>query len=130
MEFCSRLCYRMTRWAEIAKEQLEKYENVEEEGRLLFLPCKIKDTVWVVTRPINVFEDIEYDEDAQDELYEAYVSSITFYENSNQYRICAKETNQFIKAYFRECDFGKTVFLSKKEAEKALEEMKKNNAAN
>ena len=104
--------------------KLAEYENAEEEGRLTILPCKIGDTVWVVTHPINVFDDIEYDEYAQDELYEAYVSSITFYKNSNQYRIYAKETNQFIKAYFRGCDFGKTVFLSKKEAEKALKEMK------
>lgn len=33
VEVCSRLCYRMTRWAEAAKEKLAKYETTEEEGR-------------------------------------------------------------------------------------------------
>ena len=45
VEFCSRLCYRMTRWAEIAKEKLAEYENAEEEGRLVVLPC---DTVYFI----------------------------------------------------------------------------------
>ena len=45
VQFCSRLCYRMTRWAEIAKEKLAEYETAEEEGRLVVLPC---DTVYFI----------------------------------------------------------------------------------
>ena len=63
----------------------------------------------------------------KDEVYEGYVSSITFYNDSNQYRIYAKETNRFIGAYLRECDFRKTVFLTKSEAEAKLEELRGNN---
>ena len=87
------------------------------------LPCKVRDTVWVITHPFNVFDDFGFYEDAHDEIYESYISSVTFYEDSNQYRIYAKETKQFIKAYFMESDFGKTVFLTREEAEKALKEM-------
>ena len=125
MKFCSRLCYRMTRWTEIAKEKLSEYETADEDGKLLVLPCKVGDTVWVITHPFNVFDDFDFYEDAHDEIYESYVSSITLYENSNQYRIYAKETRQFIKAYFRECDFGKSIFLNREEAESALREMKR-----
>ena len=39
-----------------------RYEELEEQGRLLRLPCKVGDTVYVVTSPFNVFDDIEYDE--------------------------------------------------------------------
>lgn len=70
-----------------------------------------------------MFDDIEYDENMQSEVYEAFVSSVTFYESGEQYRISAKVTNHFIGAYFQECDFGKTVFLTKEEAEAKLKEM-------
>lgn len=104
--------------------KLKDYEDLEEQGRLIKLPCKVGDTVYVVTSPFNVFDDIEYDENMKDEVYESYVSSITFYECGEQYRIYAKATNHFIGAYFRECDFGKTVFLTKSEAEAKLKELR------
>lgn len=104
-------------------EKLAAYEDAEEQGLLLRLPCKVGDTVWVVTSPFNVFDDIEYDENMKDEVYEAFISSVTFYECGEQYRIYAKATNHFIGAYFRKCDFGKTVFLTKEEAEAKLKEM-------
>lgn len=105
------------------REKLKRYEDYEEQGLLLRLPCKVGDTVYVVTSPFNVFDDIEYDENMKDEVYEAYVSSVSFYESGEQYRIYSKVTNHFIGAYFRECDFGKTVFLTKNEAEAKLAEM-------
>lgn len=104
-------------------EKLKQYEDLEEQGRLLRLPCKVGDAVYVVTSPFNVFDDIEYDENMKDEVYESYVSSVSFYESGEQYRIYAKATNHFIGAYFRECDFGKTVFLAREEAEAKLKEM-------
>lgn len=103
--------------------KLKEYKALEEQGLLLRLPCKVGDTVYVVTSPFNVFDDIEYDENMKDEVYEAYVSSVSFYESGEQYRIYAKVTNHFIGAYFRECDFGKTVFLTREEAEAKLAEM-------
>lgn len=105
------------------REKLKRYEDSEEQGLLLRLPCKVGDTVYVVTSPFNVFDDIEYDENMKDEVYEAYVSSVSFYESGEQYRIYSKVTNHFIGAYFRECDFGKTVFFTQKEAEAKLSEM-------
>ena len=103
--------------------KLKAYEDAEEQELLLRLPCKVGDTVYVVTSPFNVFDDIEYDENMKDEVYEAYVSSVSFYESGEQYRIYAKVTNHFIGAYFRECDFGKTVFFTQEEAEAKLKEM-------
>lgn len=103
--------------------KLKAYEDAEEQELLLRLPCKVGDTIYVVTSPFNVFDDIEYDENMKDEVYEAYVSSVSFYESGEQYRIYAKVTNHFIGVYFRECDFGKIVFLTKNEAEAKLAEM-------
>lgn len=104
-------------------KKLAAYEDDEEQGLLLRLPCKVGDTVYVVTSPFNVFDDIEYDENMKEEVYETYVSSVSFYKSGEQYRIYAKATNHFIGVYFRKCDFGKTVFLKKSEAEAKLKEM-------
>ena len=108
------------------QEKLKEYEQLEEQGLLLKLPCKVGDTVWVITSPFNVFEGIEYDENSRDECYESFISSATFYKNSVQYRINAKVTNHFINAYYNKQDFGKTVFLTKEEAEQKLKDMTHN----
>lgn len=131
---CGKNCKHDHRFCENAREdcptfddiyeKLATYEDLEEQGKLVKLSCKVGDTVWVVTSPFNVFDDIEYDDDMKDEVYESYVSSVSFYECGEQYRIYAKATNHFIGAYFRECDFGKTVFLTQSEAEAKLKELR------
>lgn len=106
-------------------EELKSYKEAEEQGLLVRLPCKVGDTVWVVTSPINVFGYDEYDGDAEYEVYESFLSSVSYYASGEQFRIYAKVTNSFIVAYFRECDFGESIFLTREDAEKKLEEMKK-----
>lgn len=107
---------------------LAEYEDLEEQGLLVRLPCKVGDTVWVVTSPINVFGYDEYDGDAEYEVYESFLSSVSYYASGEQFRIYAKVTNSFIAAYFRECDFGESIFLTREDAEKKLEEMKNDKA--
>lgn len=103
-------------------KKLATYEVLEEQGLLVRLPCRVGDTVWVVTSPINVFD--ECDGAAEYEVYESFLSSVTYYTCGEQFRINAKVTNSFIVEYFRECDFGKTVFLTREEADSKLEELK------
>lgn len=106
-----------------AIEKLATYEDLEEQGLLVKLPCKVGDTVWVVTSPINVFDYDKYDGDAEYEVYESFLSSVSYYASGEQFRIYAKVTNSFIAVYFRECDFGESIFFTREEAEKKLEEM-------
>lgn len=105
-------------------EELKSYKDLEEQGLFVRLPCKVGDTVWVVTSPINVFDYDKYDGDAEYEVYESFLSSVSYYASGEQFRIYAKVTNSFIAAYFRECDFGKSIFFTREEAEKKLEELK------
>lgn len=114
------------KYGQVAKwlEELKSYKELEEQGLLVRLPCKVGDTVWVVTSPINVFDYDEYDGDAEYEVYESFLSSVSYYASGEQFRIYAKVTNSFIAAYFRECDFGKSIFFTREEAEKKLEELK------
>ena len=97
VEFCSRLCYRMTRWAEIAKDKLAEYETAEEEGRLVVLPCKIGQTVYKIIR----------------EPWGFWIGTIPF----------MFETRRDIgKTVFLTCKEAEKVI---EEAEKALKEIKK-----
>ena len=107
-------------------EELKSYKGLEEQGLIVRLPCKVGDTVWVVTSPINVFGYDEYDGDAEYEVYESFLSSVSYYASGEQFRIYAKVTNSFIVAYFRECDFGESIFLTREDAEKKLEKLQNN----
>ena len=92
-------------------EKLKHYEDLEEQGRLIELPCKIGDTVYVV-------EDWGY----RKELKEREVGVITL-----------KGINDFSNEFWEDVyggilgnfsDIGKTVFLTKVEAEAALKELR------
>lgn len=93
-------------WREIYKK-LAQYEDAEEQGRLIVLLCKVGDTVYVLTkkRTINVYNIdgviIDHNNiwlETKDGIYGGWLL------NSLQ--------------------FGLDVFLSREEAEKALENMK------
>ena len=88
-------------------EKLKHYEDLEEQGRLIELPCAVGDTVYVV-------EDWGY----RKELKEREIGVITL-----------KGINDFSKEFWEDVyggilgnfsDIGKTVFLTKVEAEAAL----------
>jgi len=79
-------------------EKLAAYEDLEEQGRLVVLPCKVGDTV--------------YQKDHCGEIYEAVIQSI----------IIDRMRTIFITSGigFDETAVGKTVFHTREEAEKAL----------
>lgn len=89
-------------------DKLARYEDAEEQGRLIVLPCKVGDTIYRVSR--------ERDEVWEWEIIEIRILSgifcdpISFVDDSD---------NEFFQP-----DIGNTVFLSREEAEKALEGMK------
>ena len=89
-------------WPEIAAK-LAQYEDAEEQGRLIVLPCKAWDT-----------------------LYDAYTGEIRHHyvtEFSTNGKDVYIQVNDFYVpggCFCRASDIGKNVFLSLKEAEKAL----------
>ena len=90
---------------------LAEYEDLEEQGLLVRLPCKVGDTVYVPKRVL---------------VSEFKITAIfcdilgTFF----YWLFCCGIYERTIG--FSERDIGKTVFLTREEAEKKLEEMKKN----
>lgn len=90
---------------EQAIDRLAYYEDMEEQGGLVVLPCKVGDIVYAI--------DGEY-EDWIDEYEVKY-----FYCSSSGIdRIYA--TCGTLSKNFRPKQFGKTVFLTREEAEQAL----------
>lgn len=108
-------CHKCKPFADVMKK-LADYEDAEEQGLLLRLPCKVDDMVWDIGcgKPY-AYKITGYSfgtaEDYIDEPYKE--DEIMYY--------CADGS---ITGSFASSEIGKTVFLTKEEAERALAEMK------
>lgn len=90
--------------------KLKEYEDAEEQGLLLRLPCKVGDTVYV---KLASYCDSKY--------AEAEVRDFTHFTSCG---FCIVVTSEkFDKQNIPFSEFGKTVFLTKEEAEQKLKEM-------
>ena len=94
----------------IMQKELKKYKDLEEQGLLVRLPCKVGDTVYVPTR--NFISELRIIMIAVN-MYGVYFRWML---NSGIY----PKLDGFSRS-----ELGKTVFLTREEAEKKLEEMKK-----
>ena len=112
-------------------EKLAEYENAEEEGRLVILPCKVRDTVYVIAPNHKICEE-KHDCDEYD--YENYL--VSWCENYCPYGYkgigIIEDTvshieirNNGICYCTTNCGYlyDDKVFLTREEAEKALKEM-------
>ena len=98
-------------------ERLANREQAEEQGLLLRLPCKVGDTLWVTGRD-NVPREMELE--APD------IRTVCTDEDNLCMSTCNRKPDGFCAYRLRNdgADVGKTVFLTREEAEKALEAMK------
>ena len=90
-------------------EKLAAYEDAEEQGLLLKLPCKVGDTVYAIgfiNKPV---------------VYESVVLSILITEKEIVFNVKVDEFE--INSQLKQSMFGKTVFLTQSEAEQKLKEM-------
>ena len=95
-------------------EKVAKYQQLEEKGLLLRLPCKVGDIVYF---PIYDYHD------------SAIIETIRIEENGVffdwvQYEVGVDCTEVWDNGSFADGNIGKTVFLTREEAEQALERMK------
>ena len=90
---------------ETAYKKLAEYENLEEQGLLLRLPCPIGTTVYNTTWWDCVQEKVKVD-------------GKTFYRTVHKHKV-----SKSIFSLLDVKDFGKTVFLTKAEAEQKLKEI-------
>lgn len=95
-------------------DRLKQYEDMEEQGLLLRLPCKVGDTLWVTGRD-NVPREMELE--APD------IRTVCTDEDNLCMSTCNRRPDGFCAYRLRNdgADIGKTVFLTREEAEKELE---------
>ena len=93
-------------WSELEEEAIKKgidrlayYEDLEEQGRMAILPCALEADIFRVTKS-GVYGDWQV------AYAEVYSDGIVMIDDSDN--------------HFEADDIGKTVFLSREEAEKAL----------
>lgn len=120
IEVCEKACVEGNTFCPKCKpftavlKKLMEYEDLEEQGLLLKLPCplrcKVGDIIWYV------------EDDDDDYPMEMKVEKVSVFADRIHYHAIAKCGGTCI---FIEKEFGKTVFLTKEEAEKALAEMEK-----
>lgn len=93
-------------------EKLEEYETAEEEGRLVVLPCKSGQDLFGI-----------YNGAIVDGYADGYLMEKTSVHSDSEHWIWFqyKYSKVFWKVSFD--DFGKKVFFTREEAEKALKEM-------
>lgn len=94
--------------------KLGEYEDLDEQGKLIQLPCKIGDTVYVILPrdshlTVAQINKIEIKPTIYGKMY-CFIEPVSY--RGHLYR------------YF-ESDFGKTVFLTKKEAEDVVKELER-----
>ena len=90
-----------------AIDKLAYYENLEEEGRLVVLPCKMKDTLFMIK---------------DGEIYSGTVRFLRweYHKDRGVRSDIAANPNPYFSIGASFDDFGKTVFLTREEAEAAL----------
>lgn len=98
------------------REKLKRYEDLEEQGRLLVLPCKVGDTALVKD---HAGVPLEMQLEAPD------IRFVCTDEDNLCMATCNRKPNGFCAYRIRNdgSDIGKTVFLTREEAEAALERM-------
>lgn len=98
-------------------ERIRELLKADRDGRLVVLPCKVGDTLWVTGRD-NVPREMALE--APD------IRTVCTDEDNLCMSNCNRKPDGFCAYRLRNdgADIGKTVFLTREEAEKALEAMK------
>ncbi len=92
-----------------AIKQLKEYQQLEKQGRLIKLPCKVGDTVYGLS---------------MGKIISLTVNEISIFCMKGEKIINTKCQNNDEFRNYVEREFGKTVFLTKSEAEAKLKELR------
>lgn len=92
--------------------KLKDYEDLEEQGRLIKLPCKVGDTVYK-PNPVTLKEIVE-------------IKIESMFITESNFNISGRTTQMKYSFCCIPKDFDKTVFLTKSEAEAKLKELRTN----
>ena len=104
-EYCRKEDWENCKTIDDVIDKLAEYENLEEQGLLLRLPCKVGTKVYAINRIVD------YGEVGDEAKYSYY--------------IIEREFQIYMMMDYGKLVFGKTVFLTQSEAEQKLKEMER-----
>lgn len=113
-DISSELCLLKTTQGEKIATILKKladYEDLEEQGRLIKLPCKVGDAVYGINTDRNIVSALK--------IISVKIYSYAIYFD---YQLIDGIYKNIVS--FADADIGKTVFLTKSEAEVKLKELR------
>lgn len=108
----------------VAFRKLADYEDAEEQGLLLRLPCGIGSDVYIIPSKINCELNILSLHPENNKVYHQKVALITFTEKG-WYMECDKDREYATDRILSEKMYKKIWFLSQEEAEAKLKEMER-----
>lgn len=107
-----------------AIEKLADYEDLEEQGLLVRLPCKVGDDVYIIPSPsvyrLNIINGYE----KHNKIHHQHVGTIVI-TAGHWYATSREEYGVYNEKVLNDIAYGITWFTDYEEAEKKLEEMKK-----
>lgn len=117
--YCKKGCHEeggCTKGCHILKmyRKLAEYENLEEQGKLLKLPCAVGDTVYVIPSKTNYKLNIINGHDENNRVYEQVVNRIEI-SNTGYLLVTCDGMASVVDKFYKE-----TWFLTKEAAEAAL----------
>ena len=98
-------------------DKLAEYEDLEEQGKLIKLPCKVGDTVWQIMVVGVQGKNIKYG------IFKAVVTTISVDYQMNFLLSTITEDEERYRNEVTSTAIGETMFFTKSEAEQKLKEM-------
>lgn len=116
---------------EEAIDRLAYYEDMEEQGRLVVLPCKVGDTVYEICNNTNACHKCPHYEgiygSGESWCMQIDDDDLRYYPQVAEKPLCEKQFMEVVAhtpnldwLFHHRNEFGKTVFLTREEAEDAL----------
>lgn len=94
--------------------RLKELAEADKDGRVVVLPCKVGDTVYMIERIFDI------DNGVCDEIC---ARKVIGHGGNNLNKLWLVGSGGICNAYIFVSEFGKTVFLTREEAERAIQEM-------
>lgn len=113
-ELSQEACEEYLKWEDDCLKKLSEYETVEEDGRLVILPCKVGDIIYLILDT----------DDFVDPIIPCIIKQIIIRDYGILLSLLSVDSMIGHAEWHSIDEFGYTFFLTQEEAEKALEEMK------
>ena len=105
-----------------AMAKLAEYEELEEQGLMLKLPCKIGDDVYKIPSEVNFKLNVLSKHEENNRVYHQKVAKVVL-ADGHWYLECDKDREYGTGSICLDTFLGETWFLSKEEAEAKLKEL-------